>query len=46
MCQIIWDHALMTGNFDSEDQMACILFKDIFGIYSKISGNVLVKRVE
>ena len=40
MCQIIWDHATMTGNFDEEEDIACILFKDIFSIYSKISGNV------
>ena len=40
MCQIIWDHATMTGNFDEEEDIACILFKDIFSLYSKISGNV------
>ena len=41
MCQIVWDHANMTGNFDEEEDIACILFKDIFSIYSKISGNVV-----
>ena len=42
MCQIIWDHATMSGNYDEdeEDNIACILFQDLFSVYSKISGNV------
>ena len=42
MCQIIWDHAIMTGNYDEEDNIACILFQDLFSVYSKISGNVSI----
>ena len=43
MCQVIWDHALMTDNWDQEDNIACILFQNLFSIYSKISGNVSCK---
>ena len=42
MCQVIWDHATMSGNWDDEDNIACILFGDLFSVYSKISGNVSV----
>jgi len=43
MCQVIWDHAIMSGNFDIEEDshIACILFQDLFSVYSKISGNVV-----
>ena len=42
MCQVIWDHAIRSGNYDCDDDndIACILFQDLFTMYSKISGNV------
>ena len=40
MCQVIWDHATMSDNWDREDNIACILFGNLFSVYSKISGNV------
>eukprot|EP00092_Neocalanus_flemingeri_P032405 GFUD01035239.1.p1 GENE.GFUD01035239.1~~GFUD01035239.1.p1 ORF type:complete len:238 (-),score=69.36 GFUD01035239.1:14-727(-) len=41
LCQVIWDHGQLTGNYDEEDQITCIFFKDLFTLYTKISSNVV-----
>ena len=38
LCEMIWEHARRTQNCHAGT--ACILFKDLFRLYNRISGNV------
>jgi len=41
LCEVIWTHGQMKGNFDEEEETTVIMFGELFTLYTRISSKVV-----